>query len=51
MEGLEIFSNSPPTYSYFTFSLLLKQKGKVSWKQLPKEDNCVDNKEKKLVSL
>lgn len=53
MEGLEIFSTSPPTYSHFTFSLLLKQKGKVSQKrkQLPKEDISVDNKEKKLVSL
>lgn len=50
MEGLEIFSTSPPTYSSSTsFPLLLKQKGKVSRKrnQLPKEDICVDNKGKK----
>jgi len=51
MEGLEIFSTSPPAYSHSTsFHLVLKEKGKVSRKrkQLPKEDICV-NKEKSLL--
>lgn len=54
MEGLEILSTPPPTCLPSTsFPLLLKQKGKVSRKrhQLPKEDICVDNTEKKLLGL